>query len=143
MRFFSVMDDSIIHTKVKKKPEAPHHCCHLTSMDNALSAAKAGSAVYLSIGRLGALKPPHPQTALLGPSLPDTSGWPQASFLDSWGPLCSSSRSVFPAYFSPLSQRPGGPGFCFLSDTLPCGLLQMNPVGRQRNESIKNVSSRS
>lgn len=135
--FFFFLQISYNSEKGFKKSEGPPSLLPSDLTGNALLAAAAGGTVCLRMGRVSALKPHH-QTSLFGPSHSDTSGWPQASFLYSRGPLCFSGGSVFPARSPSLSQRPGGSGFCFLSDTLPCGLLQMNPVeDREMREYLK------
>lgn len=91
---------------------------HLTSM---------GSTVYLSIWEDQG-PPAHHQTSLLGRRPRGYLRLASGQLPPLRGFFVQLKWKCFPACFGPLCRRPGGPGFCFLSDTLPCGLLQMNPL---------------
>lgn len=127
---------SLIPKKVFKKIRRPHHYHHLTSRGNPSLQPKWVLCAWAS-----GMCSEAPRADLpLRPSPSGTSGWPRASFLGSWGPLCSSGGSVFPACFSPLHPRPGAPGFCLLSATLPLGCFTWILLEDREMESIKNVS---
>lgn len=127
--FFFSYRYPIIHKKIFKKIRSPPRHPHQSLLPwdftgNALFTAQARGTVCLRPGRVGAPSPdlplgaqPLPYLRLASGQLPLLLG---SSVLLGW--KCS------PRKLPPLTQRPGGSAFCFLSDTLPCGLLQTDPV---------------
>ena len=119
---------NIICEKVLKKSEPPspppQSLLPWDFTGNALFTAQAWGLVCLRPGRVSAPSPDLPLWAQPLPYLWLASG--QLPLL--LGSFVLLRWKCFPSKLPPLAQRPGGSGFCFLSDTLPCGLLQMNPV---------------
>ena len=125
MVFFFSYRYPIIHKKIFKKIRSPpatltNPCCPGTLQATPSSQPKRGALFAFALGGWV----PHLQTSLLGLSHSHTSGWPQASFLYFWGPLCFSGGSVLPASSHPSLRGLGGLRFVSSATPFPVGCFK-------------------